>query len=66
MTQTSLADLLRQRRDKFISDWTEWRDAQALDDEARDLIDKVYLEWISVYDNSIGTLVGNQSDDVPF
>lgn len=64
----TLVELATQRRDAFITDWENWRDAQ-MTDEHRHFVDECYAEIIDSYDLLIRTLQSPEAidiNDVPF
>lgn len=56
-TQITITDWLLSHRDEMIEAWGAWRDAQALDDEARQLVDEVYNEYIRTLDDLLDVML---------
>lgn len=55
--QCNFADYLDAQKAIVIDAWAEWRNAQALDDESKSLVDEVYNEYIRTLDKLKETML---------
>lgn len=68
-TQTSIADYVKERRDKFIADWADWRNCQFDNDDNKELVDSVYsiiIHNLSLLISTYEQLDIVDPDDIPF